>query len=139
MCELRIEVGQMKTSVVPPNLTRDLEVKIESQKNEIQSSKKSTDNTRFTEQLDEVNLNSIQGIDEMKMLPHRHHPSAEFTEPAMSQGMTPSCSYTTCRKQHEIDCNSTSEHLEHFRDNTQFSFSDDFFTNWKDRSYSDSF
>ena len=51
--ELRSEVVHMKTSAVPPNLTKDLEEKIESQKVcGSQISQRSTDNIRFTEQLD---------------------------------------------------------------------------------------
>ena len=49
--ELPSEVVRMKASAVPPNLTRDLQAKIESRKYEIQPSKDSTDNTGLPEQL----------------------------------------------------------------------------------------
>ena len=42
ICELRSEVVQLKASAVPPNLTRDLEEKTESQKTEVQKSSKSS-------------------------------------------------------------------------------------------------
>ena len=53
---------QLRASAVPPNLNRNLEAKIESQKYELQSSERSIDNTGFTDQWHEVNLTSIQGV-----------------------------------------------------------------------------
>ena len=61
--ELRSEVVQMKASAVPPNLTRDLEAKIESQKCEIQSLQRNLKRTQDSQNSwDEVNLNSIHGV-----------------------------------------------------------------------------
>ena len=57
--EFRSEVTQLKASAVPPDLTRDLETKIESQKTEIQ---RATVNTESLNSWDEVNLKSIQGV-----------------------------------------------------------------------------
>ena len=61
--ELRSEDMQMRASAVPPNLTRDLEGKIESQKYEIQSLQIILQTTQDSlNTWDEVNFNPTQGV-----------------------------------------------------------------------------
>ena len=61
--ELRSEVLQLKPSAVPPNLTKNLEAKIESHKTEIQSLHRDLQTTQDSlNSWDEVKLNSIQGV-----------------------------------------------------------------------------
>ena len=54
---------KLKASTVPPNLSRDLEAEIQSQKTEIQSLQRDLQSTQDSlNSWDEVNLNSIQGV-----------------------------------------------------------------------------
>ena len=99
--EFRREVLQMKASVVPPNLTRNLEALIESQKIEIQSLQRDVQSTQ-----DSLNRTLIRFKVSvlMKLLLDGYHPSADFTEPAISHlpqsGGEPELRIQ-CREQHQ--------------------------------------
>ena len=61
--ELSSEILNLKASAVPPNLTRYLEAKTESQNYEIQSLQRDLQTTQDSLiSWDEVNINSIQGV-----------------------------------------------------------------------------
>ena len=84
----------------------------------------------------------------MKVLPHRHHLSAELRNQLSvahhKLEVTPSCFHKKRKKNAEssfkIGCSSehtTSEDLDNSSGSTQFFYSDEFITNWKYRCYSD--
>ena len=76
---------QMQESAVPPNLTRDLEAKIESQKHEIQSLQRKLQSTQGSlDSWDEVNLNSIQGVCVDESVATSTSSVSRITEPAIS-------------------------------------------------------
>ena len=61
--EFRSDIMQLQASAVPPNLTRGLEAKSESQKTEIQSLQRDSQSTHdFLNNWDGSNFNSIQGV-----------------------------------------------------------------------------
>ena len=79
--EFRSEVVLMRASAVPPNITRNLEARFESQKYEIQSLPRDLRTTQVSpSRWAEVTLNFKVSV-LMKVLRHRHHPSAELRNP----------------------------------------------------------
>ena len=76
---------QERASAVPPNLTRDLEAKIESQKYDIQSLQKYQKTTQDSlNRSDEVNLNSIQGVCVEECVAASTSSESRITGPAIS-------------------------------------------------------
>ena len=140
---------QLRASAVPPNLNRILEAKIESQKYELQSSERSTDNTGFTEQWDEVNLTSIQGVYVDDRVATSTSSVIRIPVPAISHlppaGSDPEPFLQkreyNAESSFKIGCSSkytTSENFENSSGSTQFSIPTTSFTTGKYRSYSDS-
>ena len=149
ICDLRSEIMQLRASAVPPNLNRNLEAKIESQKYELQSSERSTDNTGFTEQWDEVNLTSIQGVYVDDRVATSTSSVIRIPVPAISHlppaGSDPEPFLQkreyNAESSFKIGCSSkytTSENFENSSGSTQFSIPTTSFTTGKYRSYSDS-
>ena len=147
--ELLSEVMQMQASALSPNLTRDLEAKIESQKYEIQSLQRDVQTTQDSlNSWDEVNLNSIQGVCFDESVASSTSSVSRITDAAIShlqqagrQRAIPTKSAYNADSSLKIGCSSkdvTSEHLESSSGSTQSFFPNDFFANWKYRSYSDS-
>ena len=142
---------QLRASALPPNLTRNLEAKIEGQKYEIQTPQRDLQTTRDSlNSWDEVNLTSIQGVFVDERVATSTSSVSRITEPAISHlpqpgGDTravPTKGALNAKSSIKIDCRSqyaTIEQLENSSGSTQFFYSDDFFfTNTKFRSYSDS-
>ena len=145
--ELRSEVMHMRASTLPPNLTRNLEARIESQTYEVRSLQRDQQTTQ----------DSLHSWDEVK--PHfvssclclwkccNIDVIRQQNYGTSKQSSTTSCGWPARTKRannaessFKIGCSSeyaTSEHLENSSCSTQFHYSDDFFK-WKYRSYSDS-
>ena len=108
--ELRSEVMRMKASVVPPNLTRDLEAKIESPKTgEPEFSKRFAVNTGLSEQLGCSSTSiSIRGVYVDESVGTSTSSVSRIREPAITHlphaGVTLSCfdrENTQCQKQQQ--------------------------------------
>ena len=147
--DLRSEIMQLRASAVPPTLNRNLEAKIESQKYELQSSERSTDNTGFTDQWHEVNLISIQGVYVDDRVATSTSSVIMIPEPAISHlppaGGDPEPFLQkkeyNAESSFKIGCSSkytTSENFENSSGSTQFPIPTTSFTTGKYRSYSDS-
>ena len=75
----------MKASALPPNLTRDLEATIESQKNETNSFQRDLQTTQDSlDSWDEVYLNSIQGVSVSESVATSTSSVSRITQPVIS-------------------------------------------------------
>ena len=77
---------QWKASAVPPNLTRDLEAKIQSQKTEIHSLQRDLQSTQDSQNSwSEANLGLIQGICVDECVATSTSSVSRITEPTITQ------------------------------------------------------